>query len=277
LPQLGYAGGRVDDRGQPRFLDDRGDVRPQVGAGHEQESALIGLDSAAVAIGEREATLRPSDLRVELLENAPQTVPRQRAGAFLDVTVEQRADANPKRRDQAGPGIVEPACELVSCAFGVGQQRSQHAAILLVIHSLAAPRELTGNLRWGGRADLRQLAPEAWPRGPRRRSEEVRHVAAARQHGQQHFQVEPGRPFPDKQQPGLMIRTRALVSERLHRRLRLPHWRDGEAHGKQIVAGLQREQRHQDSRYAQARINCGRRPAVAYWMPCQVQASRRGG
>jgi len=38
---------------------------------------------------------------VELIESASQAVPRQRAGAFVDVAIEQRADADPERRDQA--------------------------------------------------------------------------------------------------------------------------------------------------------------------------------
>ena len=50
-----------------------------------------------------------------------------------------------------------------------------------------------------------------------------------------------------------------------------------EAHSQQIVAGSQRKQCHRDSRYAQARINCGRRPARCLLMSCQVQASRPGG
>jgi hypothetical protein len=135
---------------------------------------------------------------VELIENAPQTVPRRRAGAFLNVAVEQRADANPKRRHQAGPGLMEPGCELVSCAPRVGEQRREQAAIRLVVHGLAAQCEFAGNLRRLGRADLRQLAQKTWPAGPWRQSQEVRYIAAARQHGQQRRQVEPGRTRPDQ-------------------------------------------------------------------------------
>ena len=149
--------------------------------------------------------------------------------------------------------------------------------MLLVIHAVAAPPELTGNLGRLGRANLRQLVPKTWPAGPRRRGQEVRHVAAARKHGQERRQVEPGRTRGDELQPGLVVGPPALVGERLHRRLRLPYRRDGEAHSQQIVAGSQRKQCHRDSRYAQARINCGRRPARCLLMSCQVQASRPGG
>ena len=74
LPKPGDAGGGVDDRGQPRFLDDRRDVGPQVGARHEQQSALTDRDSAAIAVGQRQAPLRPADLRVEVIQDAPQAV-----------------------------------------------------------------------------------------------------------------------------------------------------------------------------------------------------------
>src|ERR1700685_4073836 len=115
---------------------------------------------------------------MEFAENAPKAVLCQRAGAFVDITVEQGADAYPERRDQAGPGVVEPGGELISCVCGVGEQGSEHAAVGLVVHGFAAPRELTGNLRRVGRADFRQLGSEAWPGGPRRRGEEVWHIAA---------------------------------------------------------------------------------------------------
>ena len=162
------------------------------------ETAPADLDGAVAAVGERQARRAPAKLRVELIENAPQTVPRQRAGAFLDVTVEQRADAHPIRRYQAGPGIVEPGGEQVSRALRVGEQRGEQPAIRLVVHGVAAPLELACDLRRVSRADLRQLAPKTWPGGLRRRGQEVRHIAAARQRGQQRRQVEPGRTRPDK-------------------------------------------------------------------------------
>ena len=68
-----------------------------------------------------------------------------------------------------------------------------------------------------------------------------------------------GSTSPDQPPPGLVVGARAVVGQRLHRRLRLPHGRDGEAHGQQIIAGPQRKQRHCVSRYAQVRINCPRR------------------
>ena len=143
LPKPGDAGGGVDDRGQPRFLDDRRDVRPQVGARHEQQSALTDRDSAAIAVGQRQAPLRPADLRVEVIQDAPQAVLGQQAGAFVDIAIEQGADAMPKRRDQAGPGLMEAGCELVACAFGVGEQRRDQAAIVLVGYGFPAPGKLT--------------------------------------------------------------------------------------------------------------------------------------
>jgi len=49
----------------------------------------------------------------------------------------------PKRRDQAGPGLMEAGCELVSRAFGVGEQRRDQAAIVLVGYGYPAPGKLT--------------------------------------------------------------------------------------------------------------------------------------
>jgi hypothetical protein len=88
---------------------------------------------------------------------------------------------------------VEPGCQLVSCAFRIGEQGCELPAMLLVIYGFAAPLELAGNLCRLDRADLRQLVPKTWSAGPRRRGQEVRYVAAAWQHGQERRQVEPGR------------------------------------------------------------------------------------
>jgi hypothetical protein len=91
--------------------------------------------------------------------------------------------------------------EQVPCARRIGEQTGEQPAVWLVLHGFAAPVELAWYLRRVSRADLRQLAPETWPGGPRRRGQEVRHTAAAWQRGQQRRQVEPGRMPPDKQQP----------------------------------------------------------------------------
>jgi hypothetical protein len=149
--------------GQPRWFDDRGGVWPQVGAGYEQESALADLDGAAAAVGERQPAAGPADLRVELAEDTPQAVPGQGAGAFFDVPVEQGAEADPKRCYQAGPSLVQPGGELVSCARRIGEQRGDQVAVPLVVHGVPAGRELPRHLRRAGGADFRQLGADPRP------------------------------------------------------------------------------------------------------------------
>jgi len=75
---------------------------------HEQESALADLDDAALRLAAGRPPAGPAGLGAEPIEDAAQTVPCQRAGAFLDVAIGQRAAAHPKRRYQGGLGIVEP-------------------------------------------------------------------------------------------------------------------------------------------------------------------------
>jgi len=214
---------------------------------------------------------------VQVIEDAAQAVPGQRAGAFLDVPVEQRADAHPIRCDQAGPRLVEPCGELVSCARWIGEQAGDQAAVPVVGHGVPAPRELARHLRRPGGADLRQLGAKSRPADPGRRGQKIRHIATVREHGQQRFQVEPGRPRPDRLQPGLMIGAPALISQRLHRGLRLPQWRDGEPHGQQVFSGPQRKQRHRESRYAQPRITCQAacRGCLLFAMPGASEQTRR--
>jgi hypothetical protein len=48
---------------------------------------------------------------------------------------------------------VEPGRQLVSCAFRIGEQVREHAAMLLVLHSVAAPLDLAGSVRRAGRAN----------------------------------------------------------------------------------------------------------------------------
>jgi hypothetical protein len=84
-------------------------------------------------------------------------VPCQYAGTFVDVALQQGADAAPERRDQAGPGVVEPGSQLVSRTHGISEQASEQPAIGLVIDRLAAQSKLAGNYSWPGRADLGQL------------------------------------------------------------------------------------------------------------------------
>jgi len=247
-------------------------MRPQVGTGYGEESEFVGLDGAA---GQREAPFRPADLRVKPIKNAAQAMPRQRAGAFIDVKFEQGADTNPERRYEGGPGVLQPGGELIARPFRIGEQTGEQVAARFGGHTLAAPFELACNLR---RALARISA--SWSRrrglGSAAGDQEIGRVGAPR-HGQQRRQVEPGRTSLDELQPGLVVGTRPLARERLRRRLRLPQGETGEVHGQQIVASPQRKQRHRNSRYAQARINCPRRSGRAYWMPCQVQASRHDG
>src|SRR5690348_16810837 len=76
-------------------------------------------------------------------QDAPQAMLGQQAGAFVDIAIEQDADAMPKRRDQAGPGLMEAGCELVSRAFWVGEQRRDQAVVVLVGYGFPAPGKLT--------------------------------------------------------------------------------------------------------------------------------------
>lgn len=93
----------------------------------EQESALADLDDAALRLAADRPRAGPAELGAEPIEDAAQAVPCQRAGALLDVTVEQRAAVHPKRRYQGGGlGIVEPRGELVSCSLRISDQRSEH-------------------------------------------------------------------------------------------------------------------------------------------------------
>lgn len=63
---------------------------------HEQESALADLDDAASRLAADRPPAGPPELGAEPIEDAAQTVPWQRAGAFLDVAVGQRAAVHPK-------------------------------------------------------------------------------------------------------------------------------------------------------------------------------------
>jgi hypothetical protein len=71
---------------------------------HEQESALADLDDAALRLAADRPQAGPAELGAEPIEDAAQTVPCQRAGAFLDVTVAQRAAVHPKSALPARPG-----------------------------------------------------------------------------------------------------------------------------------------------------------------------------
>ncbi len=56
------------------------------------------------------------------LVKGTQPVPRQRAGPFFDIALEQGPDTGPERRYEAGPGIMELGSEVVSRAFRVSEQ-----------------------------------------------------------------------------------------------------------------------------------------------------------
>jgi hypothetical protein len=76
------------------------------------------------------------------------------------------------------------------------------------------------------------------------RGHEIRHITAPRQRGKQRGQVEPGGVGPHMHQPRPVVGTAALISQRLHRRLRLPPGRDGEPHRQQAVLVPQGKQSH---------------------------------
>ena len=62
----------------------------------EQESALADLDDAALRLAAGRPPAGPAELGSEPIEDVAQTVPCQRAGAFLDVMVEQRGSCTSK-------------------------------------------------------------------------------------------------------------------------------------------------------------------------------------
>src|SRR5512146_458692 len=70
LPEPGDAGGGVDDGREPGLLGDRGDAGPQVGAGHQEESALADLDGAVAAVSQAQPVGGPAQLRVQLIQGA---------------------------------------------------------------------------------------------------------------------------------------------------------------------------------------------------------------
>ena len=51
IPQLSNAASRVDDRRLPGLLDDRGEVRPEICARHEQQPTLADLDGSLLPSG----------------------------------------------------------------------------------------------------------------------------------------------------------------------------------------------------------------------------------
>jgi hypothetical protein len=122
---------------------------------------------------------------------------RERSSTSRSSSARMRTQYGATRLAHASPS----GREQVPCARRIGEQTGEQPAVWLVLHGFPAPVELAWYLRRVSGADLRQLAPETWPGGPRRRGQEVRHIAAARQRGQQRRQVEPGRTPPDKQQP----------------------------------------------------------------------------
>src|SRR5215469_5305075 len=154
LPQAGYAMGRVDNGGLPGFFDHGGDVRPQVGARHEQESALADFDSPAVAIGQDEALARPANPRVELSQNAPEPVPRDCSGPLRDVTIKQRSDACPVWLNQRCPRFAEERGEVVTGVLRIGDETREEAASVLIVDSVLAPLDLSHDLRCLSRPDL---------------------------------------------------------------------------------------------------------------------------
>jgi hypothetical protein len=244
MPEVGDPACRIDDRRQPGLVDNRRDMRPQVRTRHEHETAFVDPDRPPSAIAERETLPRPADLRVQPVEDAAETMPRQHPRTLVDVAIEQEAHANPERRHELFPRLMKTVGEQLSRSFRVGREVVEHLAASFVLDALATAFELPPYLGRSGRPNLSKLIAEARPRRLRRRGQEVRHVAVPGQDGDESTQIEPGSTGGDESKPRPVVGARAQVCERLHRRLRLPHRRPGEAHVQHIVARSQREQRH---------------------------------
>ena len=243
-PQRGDAARRVDDRRKPGRVDDGRDVRLEVRARHQDEPALVELDRAAFPVGALDASPRPADLRVELVDRAAEAVPGHRARASLDVAVDERADPHPERRHERAPGFVDARGEQVSRGFRIGQQGVEQAPVAPVLDGFAAALELLRHLPRRRRADLRELVAESRLRRQRRRRQEVRHEAVAGLDGEQRFQVETGDAVADEPLPHLMVSAGSLVRERPDGGVRLPDRRAGEAHREDVLSRAQREHRH---------------------------------
>ena len=89
---------------------------------YEQESALADLDDAALRLAAGRPPAGPAGLGAEPIEDAAQTVPCQRAGAFLDVAIGQRAAVHPNGATRAAWASWSRG-ELVSCSLRISDQR----------------------------------------------------------------------------------------------------------------------------------------------------------
>jgi hypothetical protein len=194
---------------------------------------------------------------MELVEDAAEAVASERAGALVDVPVEQRPDASPERRHELDPRLVHARHEQIPCLPGIRQERIDEPAVLLVLHRLAATLELPCDLRRRGRADLGELVAQAGPGRPRRGRQEVRRPPSPRLDGEERSKVEAPDALADELVPQTVMRAGAPVGERAHCGLRLPDGRTGKPHRQKILRRPKRIQRHPRRRYAQTRINCG--------------------
>ena len=75
---------------------------------------------------------------MQLVEDVAEAVPGEPAGALFEVAVEQRPDAQPERRYQFRPGLLQPAGEQLAGSAGVGGERLEPAAVRAVVDALPA-------------------------------------------------------------------------------------------------------------------------------------------
>ena len=66
---------------------------------------------------------------MERRQAVPQSVSREYARPFRDVTLKERADARPVRFYQGLPGVLQQSCQLVTCSLGFSQGFSKARAV----------------------------------------------------------------------------------------------------------------------------------------------------
>lgn len=157
---------------------------------HEQESALADLDDAA--LGWRPTGPQPVQ---RSLGRSPSRTRRRPCR----VSARERSSTSRLSSEQLYIQNGATRAAWASWSHAASWSRARSGSVTREVstwdrrrgpwcHGTARAR---CHLRRLGRADLRELAPKKRSGGLRRRSQEVRHIAAARQHGQQRHHVEP--------------------------------------------------------------------------------------
>ena len=238
------------------------------------ETALADLDGSLAAIRQDHPVIGPPDFPMECCQAVPQSVSREQARTFRNVTIKERADASPIWFDQGCPGVVQQSRQPITRAFRISHKGLEPRERGGIGPGVDAAPDFACHLRGIGRPDLIELPGYRRHAADWRRRQEVRHVAEARENGQQRRPVNPGRIGADPLQPPAMIGPTALVRHGLHGCLRLPQGRDGEPDREHTVAIAHGKQRHRRSTYAQERINCLIPARGDCLLSCQEQASR---